>query len=331
MAKAYEAQFKRYHESGEFTAPAFRSARAPVCSITIPPQNWSKQPDRRWQCYVTTLENEGKLRVRKRDQRRVLDMYPEGPVREVKIVQRAGKWYMHVPVYKAIEALPADAEGHLVSLDPGSNPFMTYYSPTCLLLLRLRRHFPSTDVDVSDGGNFSAMNGSKIACANYIHASTFATEEMVPRVQNAKRRKINNQTARDLLAWCHAPFKRALAMKVEEVRGLVVEFGTEEYTTMTVHRDTTLPQTQSFNLSQGQYREAASHSSYKLSLNHARRFAMPILYPDGLSLLEFCRVVIRRLPLCSIKRQFGPEVSNAVPAISDTKRRFGRVVKAVPC
>ncbi|KAI8593492.1 hypothetical protein BDZ88DRAFT_448459 [Geranomyces variabilis] len=179
---------------------------------------------------------------------------------------------MHVPVYKAIEALPADAEGHLVSLDPGSNPFMTYYSPTYMetgsfgiqedlnTLNLLQDKIDKVSSALATPTSLSKYRRRRLRrrkllcheriknrvreCSNkvtlfltrryqYIHASTFATEEMVPRVQNAKRRKINNQTARDLLAWCHAPFKRALAMKVEEVRGLVVEFGTEEYTTMT--------------------------------------------------------------------------------------------------
>ena len=270
MAKAYEAEFKRYHESGDFTAPAFRSAKRPEASITVPPQNWNKQPDRRWQCYVTMLPNEGKLRVRQRDQRRVLDRYPEGPVREVKIVHRAGKWYMHVPIYKAVTDLPNEANGHLVSLDPGSNPLMTYYSPTHMetgsfgvqedvnTLNRFQEKIdeisakltsPLSKPQIRDLKRKRLLLHERIQnrareCSNkltlfltrryqYVHASTFAVEEMVPKQQGVKRRKINKKATRDLLTWCHGPFKRALAMKVEEVRGLVVEFCTEEYTTMT--------------------------------------------------------------------------------------------------
>src|SRR5687768_13866643 len=37
---------------------------------------------------------------------------------------------MLVPIYALIRTLPEISRGHLVSLGPGSNPFMTYYSPT---------------------------------------------------------------------------------------------------------------------------------------------------------------------------------------------------------
>ncbi|KAI8823371.1 uncharacterized protein EV422DRAFT_576950 [Fimicolochytrium jonesii] len=122
LAEAYKAQFKRYRETGEFTTPSFRSVKHPYWSITVPPQNWSKKVGKRWQCYITQLPDEGKLRVRTRDQKRVLNRYPNGPDREVKIV--------HTAAPATYEDLNPDARGHLAALDPGSNPFVNYYSPT---------------------------------------------------------------------------------------------------------------------------------------------------------------------------------------------------------
>lgn len=112
-----------------FTPPKFRSKFDDIKSINIDTQNFCKKPGKRWQFYVTLFP--GCLRIRGRDQRRILDAHPEGPSRSVRLsMTRTGKVYMHVPIYVPRKPLNDDAKGHLVSLDPGSNPFMTYYSPT---------------------------------------------------------------------------------------------------------------------------------------------------------------------------------------------------------
>ncbi len=115
--------------SQPFRGPKFRSKYDDVKSINIDTQNFCKHKDKRWQFYVTSFK--GPLKMRSKDQRRIFDTMPDGPVRSVRIsMTRSGKVYMHIPIYKPIKPILKESEGHLVSLDPGSNPFMTYYSPT---------------------------------------------------------------------------------------------------------------------------------------------------------------------------------------------------------
>jgi len=112
-----------------FKPPKFRSKFDNVKSINIDTQNFNKKQGKRWQFYITLFP--GCLRIRGRDQRRILDAHPEGPIRSVRLsMTRTGKIYMHIPIYIPKKPLNDNAKGHLVSLDPGSNPFMTYYSPT---------------------------------------------------------------------------------------------------------------------------------------------------------------------------------------------------------
>ncbi|KAJ3294548.1 hypothetical protein HK104_003512, partial [Borealophlyctis nickersoniae] len=58
----------------------------------------------------------------------------DGPPRAVKLTKtKTGRFFMHVPLYVRKEQVRPEATGHLVTLDPGSNPYMTYYSPTAML------------------------------------------------------------------------------------------------------------------------------------------------------------------------------------------------------
>ncbi|KAI8819873.1 uncharacterized protein EV422DRAFT_89409 [Fimicolochytrium jonesii] len=64
----------------------------------------------------------------------------------------------------------------------------------------------------------------------FVHTSPFETEEMMRRVgENGRKRRIGRKTARELLMWRHAPFRRALQMRQEELRGTLVEIAGEEY------------------------------------------------------------------------------------------------------
>jgi transposase len=102
----------------------FRSKQDQLASITIGRQNFKN-----WDFYVTTFP--GHLRLRGRDKRRIIDTMPDGPIGDVQFsMTKTGKLYMHVPVYTPKRSLNPEVQGHLVSLDPGSNPYMTYYSPT---------------------------------------------------------------------------------------------------------------------------------------------------------------------------------------------------------
>ena len=115
--------------STPFRSPKFRSKFDDVKSINIDTQNFCKKDGKRWQFYVTTFP--GVLKVRDRDRRRVIDTMPDGPIRSVRIsMTRTGKVYMHIQIHKHLKEISEPAKNHLVSLDPGSNPFMTYYSPT---------------------------------------------------------------------------------------------------------------------------------------------------------------------------------------------------------
>ena len=74
--------------------------------------------------------NDFKPWMRKKD-RLWIETFPNGPVRQIEIsLTPSGSFYMIVPFYKKIVDIDESCKGHLVATDPGSNPFMTYYSPT---------------------------------------------------------------------------------------------------------------------------------------------------------------------------------------------------------
>jgi transposase len=130
LSKAISDRFGDAKRMGTpFRSPKFRSKLDNVKSINIDTQNFCKKVGQRWRFYVTLFPDT--LRVRKRDQRRVLDAMPDGPIRSVRLsMTRTGKVYLHIPIHKRITDISKSSKGQLVSLDPGSNPFMTYYSPT---------------------------------------------------------------------------------------------------------------------------------------------------------------------------------------------------------
>ena len=88
LSMAYAAAFKRWTDgmSSHFDDIKFRSvrSRAPQ-AITIPTQNFSKVEGQRWRFYVKSLPDGGDVRFFKRDIERVLNRFPEGPARAVKI------------------------------------------------------------------------------------------------------------------------------------------------------------------------------------------------------------------------------------------------------
>ncbi len=99
--------------------------------MTIPTANFSKIAGKRWCFYVNSLPEKGMLRFHKRDMKRIIERNPDGPAMAVKLTMtRTGRFYMHAPLYVKKQSVPARNVGHLVAQDPGSNPYMTYYSPT---------------------------------------------------------------------------------------------------------------------------------------------------------------------------------------------------------
>ncbi|KAI9101124.1 hypothetical protein DFS34DRAFT_676551 [Phlyctochytrium arcticum] len=85
----------------------------------------------KWTFYTTTLPNGGRLRFYRRDVSRIVAHHPEGLSGVVKItITKTGRFFMHAALYVRKQQVQPKAEGQLVSLDPGSNSFITYYLPT---------------------------------------------------------------------------------------------------------------------------------------------------------------------------------------------------------
>ncbi len=134
LSMAYSAAFARLRDgtSNQFDDIRFRSVKNQSPSaMTIPTANFSKISGKRWCFYVNSLPGKGTLRFNKRDIKRILAQNPDGPAMAVKLTMtRTGRFYMHAPLYVKKQSVPARNIGHLVAQDPGSNPYMTYYSPT---------------------------------------------------------------------------------------------------------------------------------------------------------------------------------------------------------
>ncbi|KAI9101014.1 hypothetical protein DFS34DRAFT_591932 [Phlyctochytrium arcticum] len=76
-----------------------------------------------------------RLRFHKRDMRRIMQRYPDGPPQSVKITMtKAGRFFLHAPLYVQKKEVSPQAQGHSVALDPGSNPYVTYYSPIAMVV-----------------------------------------------------------------------------------------------------------------------------------------------------------------------------------------------------
>ena len=139
LIQAYDKAFENHRNTGHFEPPIFRSKRhRKQESITIPTQNFSKR--HRWEFFVSSfpdsstkqdIKEVGSVLGMKRKDRIFLQAHPQGPIADVKITRKkTGVYYMSVPFFKIKAELPQSSRNHLVSQDPGSNPFMTYYSPT---------------------------------------------------------------------------------------------------------------------------------------------------------------------------------------------------------
>lgn len=153
--------------------------------------------------------------------------------------------------------------GHLVGQDPGSNPFMTYYSPTRMICgsfgtqhdldkfhllqqkadklasrrkkavyrekrkLRLRQL--KVTRKITNLGLDCTRKIVNYMCDNYqyIHASTYKISQM----QIKRNSILNARTRRDQSAWQHYSYKSLLSDKMEYINGLIVDFKGEEYTT----------------------------------------------------------------------------------------------------
>ncbi|KAJ3267535.1 hypothetical protein HK104_005794, partial [Borealophlyctis nickersoniae] len=137
LSLAYAAAFRKLEDgsTNTFDNIKFRSAKNPhAASVTIPTANFSRRAGHRWDFYTTTLPNGGHVRFHQRDIRRIISTHPDGPPRAVKLTMtKTGRFFMHVPLYVQKRQVSPEAQGHLVTLDPGSNPYMTYYSPTVML------------------------------------------------------------------------------------------------------------------------------------------------------------------------------------------------------
>ncbi|KAJ3293595.1 hypothetical protein HK104_004347 [Borealophlyctis nickersoniae] len=137
LSLAYAAAFRRRADGSArvFDHIRFRSLkdRRPS-SITIQSQNFSTGQGHRCDFYTTLLPGGGRLRFNNRDRRRIVDTNPEGPPRAVKMTMtRTGRFFLQVPLYVPKKQVRPEAIGRLVPLDPGSKPFLTYYSPTAMV------------------------------------------------------------------------------------------------------------------------------------------------------------------------------------------------------
>ena len=265
LVRSYSQRFRNFKETGIFKHPSFKSKRKTITeTFCIPTQNFSKKQNERWRFFVSTFP--GTLKIRKKD-RRLLDQYPDGPVREVKITRhRTNVYHMKIPVYLRKLEIPEENRGHLVSQDPGSNPFMTYYSPTRMIcgsfgiqkdLDRLHELERRSDY-IKSKRNVTTRKEKKkfrkshlrltrkitnlgLECARkvinyminnyqYIHASIYEVSKMLQKKPKGKNR-VNSTTRRDQSAWQHYSYKRLLSEKMELIKGLVVEFSDEAYTT----------------------------------------------------------------------------------------------------
>lgn len=119
-----------------FRFPKFLAKGKTETTITIDKQNFSKKEDEKWRFYVSIFPykdengNDYKHWMRKKD-RDWIKTFPDGPIRQIQLsLTPTGSFYMIVPFYKKIMDIEESMKGHLVATDPGSNPFMTYYSPT---------------------------------------------------------------------------------------------------------------------------------------------------------------------------------------------------------
>ncbi len=130
LSLAYASAYKHFAEGKEFDYIKFRSKKRSNDSITIPKANFDKNNP--WQFYSKTFKcSEAKLKFHKRDVSRILERYPNGPDGNVNIsMTKTGRFFMSARIYVQKEQLKDSQRGHLVGLDPGSNPFMTYYTPT---------------------------------------------------------------------------------------------------------------------------------------------------------------------------------------------------------
>lgn len=116
-----------------FSYPKFMCKGKSETTVTIDTQNFSKKKGDKWKFYITSFPQCPSLHswMRKKDRLWMETEFPNGPIREVKIsMTTLDSFYMIVPFYKSKKAQVSYAKSHLVAFDPGSNPFMTYYSPT---------------------------------------------------------------------------------------------------------------------------------------------------------------------------------------------------------
>lgn len=119
-----------------FRFPNFITKGKTETTINIDKQNFSRKEGDKWKFFVKTFpdqedDNVNYKRFMKKKDRNWINQFPDGPVGGIKIsLTPTGSYYMIVPFYKKMIDINPAIKGHLVATDPGSNPFMTYYSPT---------------------------------------------------------------------------------------------------------------------------------------------------------------------------------------------------------
>lgn len=101
---------------------------------------------------------------------------------------------------------------------------------------RLKHRIHKSYARIGHWGDEIVHKTSRFYADNYqfIEASDFAVEKLVPHQQsNGRRRRLHRVSARDLMASKHGMFKRELQNKVDLLRSSYVRFGPEPYGTIT--------------------------------------------------------------------------------------------------
>jgi putative transposase len=214
-----------------------------------------------------------RLKYRQRDVRRVIEKNPDGPVGDTKLtVTRTGKYYLSVPIYIKKSVVEPKNRGHLVTLDPGANPFINYYSPTRFvagsfgtsvdLKSRIHQHqkvydrlssrlFSDTADYLQHGKRKKLLRRRLLLqekvrnltkeCINKVILFLVSNFQYIhgsifpvaDMVERTPGARVGRRTRRDLLTWHHGPFKTLLKEKAELIDGLVVGLHDEAYTTKT--------------------------------------------------------------------------------------------------
>ncbi len=104
---------------------------------------------------------------------------------------------------------------------------------------RLKHRIHKSYARIGHWGDEIAHKTSRFYADNYqfIEASDFAVEKLVPHTQsNGRKRRLNRVSVRDLMASKHGMFKRELQNKVDLLQSSLVRFGPEPYGTITCGR-----------------------------------------------------------------------------------------------